>query len=247
MASEFPLDPALAVMLISSPEFHCSNEILSLTALLSVPQVFTRPVSARKKADEKKSNFAHLDGDHLTMLNVYHAFKSPEVQQNASQWCYDNFLSLRSLQSADKVRDQLARIMERNGLELSSRPFEDKDYYTNIRKALVAGFFMQVAKKGQSGKNYATVMDQQVFFFFFSPPLMFSANKALIRRYAGCVSPPFHRPAAGQRMAHLQRVRSHDQELYSNCHPHQARMATGNCASLLRHCILPQGTRANST
>ncbi|KAI7203974.1 putative pre-mRNA-splicing factor ATP-dependent RNA helicase, partial [Hortaea werneckii] len=36
LASEFPLDPALAVMLISSPEFYCSNEILSLTALLSV-------------------------------------------------------------------------------------------------------------------------------------------------------------------------------------------------------------------
>jgi len=35
MASEFPLDPQLAVMLISSPEFYCSNEILSLTALLS--------------------------------------------------------------------------------------------------------------------------------------------------------------------------------------------------------------------
>ncbi|KIW24849.1 pre-mRNA-splicing factor ATP-dependent RNA helicase PRP43 [Cladophialophora immunda] len=42
LASEFPLDPALAVMLIS-PEFYCSNEILSLTALLSVPRIFVRP------------------------------------------------------------------------------------------------------------------------------------------------------------------------------------------------------------
>jgi len=159
MASEFPLDPALAVMLISSPEFYCSNEILSLTALLSVPQVFNRPPNARKAADEAKAQFAHPDGDHLTMLNVYHAFKA---QSNPSQWCYDNFLSLRSLQSADNVRNQLARIMERNDLELTSTPFEDKDYYTNIRKALCAGFFMQVAKKGQSGKAYVTVKDQQV-------------------------------------------------------------------------------------
>jgi len=161
MASEFPLDPALAVMLITSPEFHCSNEILSLTALLSVPQVFTRPPSARKRADEMKTHFAHADGDHLTMLNVYHAFKSPEAQRNPSQWCYDHFLSLRSLTNADNVRNQLARIMERNGLELFSTPFEDKDYYINIRKALVAGFFMQVAKKSQGGKSYVTVKDQQ--------------------------------------------------------------------------------------
>ncbi|KAA8902075.1 P-loop containing nucleoside triphosphate hydrolase protein [Sphaerosporella brunnea] len=164
MASEFPLDPALAVMLISSPEFYCSNEILSLTALLSVPQIFTRPANARKRADEMKALFAHPDGDHLTMLNVYHAFKSPEAQNNPSQWCYDHFLSLRSLQSADNVRNQLARIMERNELELVSTSFEDKNYYTNIRKALCAGFFMQVAKKGQSGKAYVTVKDNQDVF-----------------------------------------------------------------------------------
>ncbi|TGZ85008.1 P-loop containing nucleoside triphosphate hydrolase protein [Ascodesmis nigricans] len=161
LASEFPLDPALAVMLITSPEFYCSNEILSLTALLSVPQVFVRPPSARKRADEMKQLFAHPDGDHLTLLNVYHAFKSPEAQENPSQWCYDHFLSLRSLQSADNVRAQLSRIMERNGLELMSTPFEDKNYYTNIRRALVSGFFMQVAKKSQSGKHYVTVKDHQ--------------------------------------------------------------------------------------
>ncbi|KAK3052006.1 DEAH-box ATP-dependent RNA helicase prp43 [Extremus antarcticus] len=159
LASSFPLDPALAVMLISSPEFYCSNEILSLTALLSVPQVFVRPASARKRADEMKDLFAHQDGDHLTMLNVYHAFKSPAAQDNPKQWCHDHFLSFRALQQADNVRMQLKRIMEREELELLSTPFEDKKYYENIRRALVAGFFMQVAKK--DNKTYTTVKDNQ--------------------------------------------------------------------------------------
>ncbi|CAK48696.1 hypothetical protein CBS115989_251 [Aspergillus niger] len=162
LASEFPLDPALAVMLISSPEFYCSNEILSITALLSVPQVFVRPASQRKRADEMKDLFAHPDGDHLTLLNVYHAFKSPEAQENLKQWCHDHFLSLRSLQSADNVRMQLLRIMEREELEMVSTPFEDKKYYENIRRALCAGFFMQVAKKETQGKNmYVTIKDNQ--------------------------------------------------------------------------------------
>ena len=161
LASEFPLDPALAVMLISSPEFYCSNEILSLTALLSVPQIFVRPASARKRADEMKSLFAHPDGDHLTMLNVYHAFKGPEAQNNMKQWCHDHFVSLRALQSADNVRQQLKRIMETHEIELVSAPFEDKNYYTNIRRALVAGFFMQVAMKEGSSKTYVTVKDNQ--------------------------------------------------------------------------------------
>lgn len=161
LASNFPLDPALAVMLISSPEFYCSNEILSLTALLSVPQIFVRPASARKRADEMKALFTHPDGDHLTMLNVYHAFKSPEAQANPKQWCHDHFLSIRALQSADNVRMQLRRIMETNELELMSTPFEDKKYYENIRRALVSGFFMQVAKREGTGKTYVTVKDDQ--------------------------------------------------------------------------------------
>lgn len=161
LASEFPLDPALAVMLISSPEFYCSNEILSLTALLSVPQIFVRPASARKRADEMKSLFAHPDGDHLTMLNVYHAFKGQEAQADTKKWCHDHFVSLRALQSADNVRQQLKRIMETHEIELVSAPFEDKNYYTNIRRALVAGFFMQVAMKEGNSKTYVTVKDNQ--------------------------------------------------------------------------------------
>lgn len=43
-----------------------------------VPQCFVRPTEAKKAADEAKMRFAHIDGDHLTLLNVYHAFKQSE-------------------------------------------------------------------------------------------------------------------------------------------------------------------------
>ena len=161
LASHFPLDPALAVMLISAPEFRCTSEILSLVAMLSVPQVFVRPASARKRADEMKQLFAHPDGDHLTLLNVYHAFQSPEAKADSKKWCHDHFLSLRALTSAESVRKQLARIMETNEIEFISTNFEDKRYWENIRKALVSGFFMQVAKREGNSKTYVTVKDDQ--------------------------------------------------------------------------------------
>lgn len=184
LASEFPLDPALAVMLISSPEFYCSNEILSITALLSVPSVFVRPASQRKRADEMKNLFAHPDGDHLSLLNVYHAFKSSDAQNNAKQWCHDHFLSLRSLQSADNVRMQLLRIMEREELEMISTSFEDKRYYENIRRALCAGFFMQVAKKESQSKNqYLTIKDNQNVLLHPSTVLSFDAEWVLYNEF----------------------------------------------------------------
>ncbi|GFR16742.1 pre-mRNA-splicing factor ATP-dependent RNA helicase DHX15 [Trichonephila clavata] len=156
--AEFPLDPQLAKMLISSCDYNCSNEILSITAMLSVPQCFVRPNEAKKAADDAKMRFAHIDGDHLTLLNVYHAFKQ---NHEDPQWCYDNFVNYRSLKSADNVRQQLSRIMDRFSLKRTSTEFSSKDYYINIRKALVAGFFMQVAHLERTG-HYLTIKDNQV-------------------------------------------------------------------------------------
>ena len=45
----------------------------------AVPQIFLRPAEAKKAADEAKMKFAHIDGDHLTLLNVYHAFKQSKL------------------------------------------------------------------------------------------------------------------------------------------------------------------------
>uniref|UniRef100_A0A8C4I5L1 ATP-dependent RNA helicase DHX15 n=1 Tax=Dicentrarchus labrax TaxID=13489 RepID=A0A8C4I5L1_DICLA len=158
MMAEFPLDPQLAKMVIASCEFNCSNEVLSITAMLSVPQCFVRPTEARKVADESKMRFAHIDGDHMTLLNVYHAFKQ---NHESTQWCYDNFVNYRSLMSADNVRQQLSRIMDRFNLPRRSTEFSSRDYYTNIRRALVTGFFMQIAHLERTG-HYLTVKDNQV-------------------------------------------------------------------------------------
>ncbi|XP_053203203.1 putative pre-mRNA-splicing factor ATP-dependent RNA helicase PRP1 isoform X2 [Panonychus citri] len=155
--AEFPLDPQLAKMLIASCDFNCSNETLSITAMLSVAQCFVRPNDLKKVADEAKMRFAHIDGDHLTLLNVYHAFKQ---HHDDPQWCYENFINYRSMKSADNVRQQLSRIMDRFDLKRVSTEFNHKDYYVNIRKAIVAGFFMQAAHLEKNGQ-YRTVKDNQ--------------------------------------------------------------------------------------
>ncbi len=45
--------------------FRCSNEILSIAAMLSVPNVFMRPREAAKAADEAKARFAHINGESI--------------------------------------------------------------------------------------------------------------------------------------------------------------------------------------
>lgn len=88
-AAEFPLDPQLAKMIIDAPKHKCCNEILSIAAMLSVPMVFLRPKEAQKEADDAKNRFAHLDGDHLTLLNAFHAYKQHVTDGvDPSQFCY---------------------------------------------------------------------------------------------------------------------------------------------------------------
>ena len=52
--------------------------------------------------------------------------------------------------SADNVRQQLSRIMDRFNLPRRSTDFTSRDYYINIRKALVTGYFMQVCGQYRS-------------------------------------------------------------------------------------------------
>ena len=76
-------------------------------------------------------------------------------------WAWSNYLSARALAQADNVRSQLERIMERYEIELVTNTDERK-FYENVRKALVCGYFMQVAhKEGEKG-SYLTVKDNQV-------------------------------------------------------------------------------------
>lgn len=114
--------------------------------------------AAAREADAAKARFEHVDGDHLTLLNVYHAYKQNEGND---RWAYDNFLQGRSLKQADNVRSQLERLMTKHGLPLCSTNFESSDYYENIRKSVTAGFFMQVAHLERTG-HYLTAKDNQV-------------------------------------------------------------------------------------
>jgi len=145
-ASRLPVDPQIAKMLIEAPQHRCSNEALSIAAMLCSLPVWLRPNDAFRAANEAKARFAHMDGDHLTLLNVFHAYKQ-QIQDghDANRFCAENFISVRAMRHAEVARDSLKVIMESIGLQMVSTDFQDKEYYPNIRRCLVSGFFMQVA------------------------------------------------------------------------------------------------------
>lgn len=64
------------------------------------------------------------------------------VQGAISEWCWEHFVSIRSLRKAAAVRDQLLQLLDDLGCEIQSCG-EDTD---KLRRALLSGCFMNVAQ-----------------------------------------------------------------------------------------------------
>ena len=63
---------------------------------------------------------------------------------------------------ADNVRAQLQQQMEELEIEIVSIPASNPNFSTNIQRALVSGYFMQVAHKSGERGGYKTVKDNSV-------------------------------------------------------------------------------------
>lgn len=126
--------------------------------MLSVPNAFLRPKEMMRQADLAKSKFAHPDGDHMTLLNTFESYK---YNSEDPDWCWNNFVNSRTLKSANDVRNQLVNIMESHGHSVAITPSRPKAYIAKIKKAILGGYFMQVAHHEKAG-HYITLKDNQI-------------------------------------------------------------------------------------
>ncbi|CAI7759101.1 unnamed protein product [Closterium sp. NIES-54] len=136
---EFPLDPALAKLLISGDQFGCVNETLTMVAMLSVPSVFFRPKDREEESDAAREKFFVPESDHLTLLNVFQQWKSNGYR---GDWCSDHYLHVKGLRKAREVRAQLADILKQQKIPLSSAG-QDWDV---VRRAICTAYFHHAAK-----------------------------------------------------------------------------------------------------
>uniref|UniRef100_A0A8C9KEM8 RNA helicase n=1 Tax=Panthera tigris altaica TaxID=74533 RepID=A0A8C9KEM8_PANTA len=70
-----PLGGKMAAILLS-PKFHCTEEMLTIVSLLSVDSILCNPPSRRDEVQAVRRKFVSSEGDHVTLLNVYRAFRN---------------------------------------------------------------------------------------------------------------------------------------------------------------------------
>ena len=136
---EFPLDPPLSKMLLESPRYKCSSEILTVVSMLSVPSVFYRPKEREAEADASREKFFVPESDHLTLLNVYNQWKNSGYR---SDWAEEHFIHIKALRKVREVRTQLQDIMRTLKLEETSCG----NNWEVVRKVITSGYFHNSAK-----------------------------------------------------------------------------------------------------
>ncbi|XP_062334450.1 ATP-dependent RNA helicase DQX1 isoform X1 [Osmerus eperlanus] len=158
--SELPLEPSLAKALIAACEYDCVNELLTIAAMLTAPPCFVTPPSNREEAAAThRLPLLHTEGDHFTLINIYNAY----IQHNEDEaWCTTNFLNPVALRLAVLIRGELLEVMKRIELPVSPPAFGCQDNCTNIKRALISGFFLKVAHDVDGSGNYLLLTHRHV-------------------------------------------------------------------------------------
>ena len=104
--AEFPLNPMLFKMIVASDQYKCSDEIISISAMLSVGNsILCHPKDKQVHADNAMMNFHTGNvGDHIALLKIYNSWKETNYSH---QWCYENYIQVRSMKRARDIRHRL--------------------------------------------------------------------------------------------------------------------------------------------
>ncbi|XP_075072090.1 putative pre-mRNA-splicing factor ATP-dependent RNA helicase DHX32 isoform X3 [Mixophyes fleayi] len=165
--SEFPLDPQLSKSILAACEFDCVDELLTLAAMVTAPNCF---LESSLEADVAKltsrRRLLHSAGDHFTLINIYKEYEQMK-SDNASQydierWCQDHLLNYIALEMGCVIRGELLDIMKRTELPVSEPAFGSEENVLNIKKSLLTGYFMQIARDVDGLGNYIMLTHKQV-------------------------------------------------------------------------------------
>ena len=138
---EFPLDPPLSKMLIISVDMKCSEEVLTIVSMLSVPAIFFRPKGREDESDAAREKFAVPESDHLTFLHVYQQWR---MNKYSASWTSQHFMHIKALRKVREVRQQLREIMDQQKLRLVSCGTD----WDIVRKCICSAYFHQVRLNG---------------------------------------------------------------------------------------------------
>ncbi|MCX5828021.1 MAG: ATP-dependent RNA helicase HrpA [Deltaproteobacteria bacterium] len=159
LMARLPLDPRIARMIIEAMKRGCLEDILIITAALSIVDPRERPQEKAAQVDQMHARFRDPASDFATLLriwNVYHeAWEKDKSQGRLRKFCREHFLSYRRMREWQDLHRQLRVIIAeemKQGIAKELNLTEDK--YATIHKVILSGLLSGIATKKE--KNLYT-------------------------------------------------------------------------------------------
>jgi ATP-dependent helicase HrpA len=179
--SRWPLDVRLARMVIEGDRQGCLEDMLVLTAVLSIQDPRERPLEVREAADEAHARFTVKKSDFAGLLKLWAYLRKARKKYTGNQFrklCRREFLNWQRVLEWFDLVQQLRDQAREDGMALSGRHGDD----ASVHRALLSGLLSLVGQKDPEGHGYAGPRGRQFHIFPGSglfgnaPPWLMSAE-----------------------------------------------------------------------
>lgn len=110
--ARLPIEPQIGKMILMAALFRCLDPATSIAAGISYKSPFYSPLGFERKVDEIKQDFAgNSRSDHLLLHRVIEDFRLASHDNNARQFCYENFLSIPVIKHIEQMKQQFASLL----------------------------------------------------------------------------------------------------------------------------------------
>ncbi|HSM99522.1 MAG TPA: ATP-dependent RNA helicase HrpA [Rudaea sp.] len=153
--ARWPIDVALARMLIQALRAGALREMLILAAFLSIQDPRERPADARQAADAAHASWLDPKSDFVTVLNLWHAHALAHeelTQSKLRDWCRERFLSYLRMREWRELHRQLLLIAEESGWKQNA----ESAGFEAIHACLLTGWPTQVGRRDERGDYRGT-------------------------------------------------------------------------------------------
>ncbi|KAK0195247.1 ATP-dependent RNA helicase Prh1 [Armillaria mellea] len=137
----FPLEPIHARAILASKDYGCTSEILSIISILSASsKLYIDNSEQRETIIDSRRKFRHPSGDHLTLLNIAHAYDEISASENKisrKEWCKRQFLNERTLLEAKEIRAQLKQVCVRVDMDPNASCGDEEPILKSLGHGLV--------------------------------------------------------------------------------------------------------------
>ena len=160
--SLFPMNPCLSKIIITSVEYKCLDQIITIVSMLTLGNnVFYKDKDDVKISNKLKEKFIISGtGDHFTLLEVYNQWKDSDY---SGLFCKEHYIHSKSLRKARNIKEQLINICKKIGIDYDdeSLSINNENTINNIKKCIITGFFYNTVHLCSDG-NYRTVKNPHV-------------------------------------------------------------------------------------